>query len=76
MARALGVICLRDRSIKDDVLEELSAKGKAIILLEKDLDNGLIRPNANAMFALVNFLAIARLRAKLLDGHFTQEYPQ
>lgn len=67
-ARAFGVVCLRKANQHDSALDDLVAGKKAVVLLrEKD---GVIDPDARAVYNLINFLTKVRLRAAILDGMF------
>jgi len=63
----LGVVCLREATAKDAVLDDLIQRGAAVCLIEKT-ESGY-HPSTDGMKGLVNFLADVRFSAReLKDG--------
>jgi hypothetical protein len=58
----LGVICVREKNNKDIELDKLLDAGRAIVLMEMDVD-GTLNINASHVMHLLEFIKIVRLRA-------------
>ena len=63
---AMGVVCVREKTAKDEELEALVAKGHAVVLLELGEPT---RVNSEAVWRLINFLMRARARARGWEGY-------
>lgn len=65
--KALGIICLFDKTSSDNVLHELIEKKEVVSLLEHSGDMDL-EPSLSGVLCLIDFLSVVRRRAGLSDG--------
>ncbi len=66
--RALGVVCLRDTTIKDEILDRLVAEGAAVVLLEAAGTGSKLTARTADVLKFANYLLGIRQRARILDG--------
>lgn len=63
---AMGVVCVSEHNHADKTLDRLVEERKTVVLFKKNNDH--LIPNTKAIHLLVNFLVLARARAREMDG--------
>jgi len=64
----LGVICVREHKQQNQLqYDELERLGIALTLFQENSDGGL-DPQPKAVFRLINFLTLTKLRARMMEG--------